>query len=72
MATQSLGLYDAKFAPYPYQSISIVETDVPDGQEYDGLVFLATNFYNQYTARPKATWSRSALTRSHISGGLGW
>jgi len=54
MATQSLGLYDAKFAPYPYQSISIVETDVPDGQEYDGLVFLATNFYNQYNGSAKS------------------
>ncbi len=41
MATQSLGLYQAKFAPYPHQSLSIVETDVPDGQEYDGLVFLS-------------------------------
>jgi hypothetical protein len=53
MATQSLGLYEAKFGPYPYQSLSVVETDVPDGQEYDGLVFLATNFYSQYngTAR---------------------
>ncbi len=53
MATQSLGLYDAKFAPFPYPSISVVETDVPDGQEYDGLVFLSTQFYEDYngTAR---------------------
>ena len=48
MATQSLGLYEAKFAPYPYESLSIVETDVPDGQEYDGLVFLSTGFYSSY------------------------
>ncbi len=54
MATQSLGLYDVKFAPYPYQSISIVETDVPDGQEYDGLVFLATNFYDHYNGSAKS------------------
>ena len=54
MATQSLGLYNAKFAPYPYQSISIVETDVPDGQEYDGLVFLAAKFYNQYNGSAKS------------------
>ncbi len=47
MATQSLALYQAKFAPYPHQSLSIVETDVPDGQEYDGLVFLGTNFYSE-------------------------
>ncbi|HEY9152211.1 MAG TPA: M1 family aminopeptidase [Anaerolineales bacterium] len=54
MATQSLGLYEAKFGPYPYQSISIVETDVPDGQEYDGLVFLSTNFYSQYNGTAKS------------------
>ena len=53
MATQSLGLYAAKFAPYPYQSLSIVESDMADGQEYDGLVFLASKFYGEYggTAR---------------------
>jgi hypothetical protein len=54
MATQSLGLYDVKFAPFPYQSISIVETDVPDGQEYDGLVFLSTNFYAEYNGTAKS------------------
>jgi hypothetical protein len=54
MATQSLGLYQAKFAPYPYQSLSIVETDVPDGQEYDGLVFLANNFYSDYNGTAKS------------------
>jgi len=54
MATQSLGLYDAKFAPYPHPSISIVETDVPDGMEYDGLVFLSSNFYSQYNGTAKS------------------
>ena len=54
MATQSLGLYDVKFAPFPYQSISVVETDVPDGQEYDGLVFLSTNFYAEYNGTAKS------------------
>jgi hypothetical protein len=53
MATQSLGLYAAKFAPYPYPSLSIVESDLSDGQEFDGLVFLASQFYDGYggTAR---------------------
>jgi hypothetical protein len=54
IATQSLGLYDVKFAPYPYQSISIVETDVPDGQEFDGLVFLAKDFYKEYNGTAKS------------------
>ncbi len=53
MATQALGLYDVKFGPFAYPSLSVVETDVPDGQEYDGLVFLATDFYSQYDGTSK-------------------
>lgn len=47
-AVQAVGLFDVKFAPYPYDNLSVVETEVPDGQEYDGLVFLSSNFYDQY------------------------
>ena len=47
-AVQAVALFEAKFAPYPYDSLSVVATDVPDGQEYDGLVFLGSNFYDQY------------------------
>ena len=54
MATQSLALYQAKFAPYPHQSLSIVETNLADGQEFDGLVFLATNFYSDYNGTAKS------------------
>ena len=54
MATQSLALYQAKFAPYPYQSLSVVETDLPDGQEYDGLVFLGNKFYSGYNGTAKS------------------
>ncbi len=54
MATQALGLYEAKFAPYPHPTISIVETDVPDGMEYDGLVFLSSDFYAKYNGTAKS------------------
>lgn len=47
-AVQAVGLFNAKFVPYPYDSLSVVETEVPDGQEYDGLAFLGSNFYDQY------------------------
>lgn len=47
-ATRAVSLYESKFAPYPYGSLSIVQADLNDGQEYDGLVFLATKFYNEY------------------------
>ena len=47
-AMQAVSIYSAKFAPYPYQTLAIVQSDIHDGQEYDGLVFLATDFYGQY------------------------
>jgi len=47
-AVQAVGLFDVKFAPYPYDSLSVIETESPDGQEYDGLVFLSADFYDQY------------------------
>jgi hypothetical protein len=47
-AVQAVALFDVKFAPYPHDSVSVVETEVPDGQEYDGLCFLSSNFYDQY------------------------
>ena len=52
-AVRAVGLFESKFGPYPYGSLSIVQADLNDGQEYDGLVFLATKFYNEYndTAR---------------------
>jgi Peptidase family M1 domain len=41
--------YGAYFAPYPYQSLSIVEAAVyPDGMEADGMFFLGRKFYEQY------------------------
>ena len=47
-AVQAVSIYSAKFADYPYQSLAIVQADIHDGQEYDGLVFLASDFYGQY------------------------
>lgn len=45
---QAVGVFNQVFAPYPYKSISIVETFYPDGMEYDGLFFLSQAFYNAY------------------------
>jgi len=47
-ATRAVGLFESQFGPYPYGSLSVVQSDLNDGQEYDGLVFLATKFYNEY------------------------
>ncbi|MEW6030936.1 MAG: M1 family aminopeptidase [Chloroflexota bacterium] len=48
VAKQAVAIYEAKFAPYPYQTLSVVELNYNDGQEYDGLAFLADSFYAQY------------------------
>ncbi len=47
-AVQAVSLFDVKFAPYPYQSLAVVQTDIHDGQEYDGLVFIASDFYGEF------------------------
>lgn len=47
-AVQAVGIYSVKFAPYPYQTLSIVQTDIHDGMEYDGVVFIATDFYGKF------------------------
>jgi hypothetical protein len=53
-AVQAVGLFIPKFAPYPYDSLSVVQTDMPDGQEYDGLVFLASKLYDEYGGSTKS------------------
>jgi hypothetical protein len=48
-AAKAVVTYGAYFAPYPYQSLSIVEAAAyPDGMEADGLFFLGRKFYEQY------------------------
>ncbi|HET9907783.1 MAG TPA: hypothetical protein VFQ23_14125, partial [Anaerolineales bacterium] len=44
-AVRSVGLFESLFGPYPYGSLSVVQSDLNDGQEYDGLVFLGSKFY---------------------------
>ncbi|MCJ7434807.1 MAG: M1 family metallopeptidase [Anaerolineales bacterium] len=53
-AVSSVGLFQAKFAPYPYTSLSVVENDMNDGQEYDGFVFLSSDFFGQYGGSAKS------------------
>jgi hypothetical protein len=47
-AVREIGLFEVKFGPFPYGSLNIIQADLNDGQEYDGLVFLSTKFYNEY------------------------
>ena len=47
-AAAALRFFAGKFAPYPYQSLSVVESASADGMEADGLFFMATHFYDTY------------------------
>ena len=49
LASKAVGTFSEQYASYPHQSLAIVQSDIHDGMEYDGLVFLATDFYGQYT-----------------------
>ncbi|MEW6083597.1 MAG: M1 family metallopeptidase [Chloroflexota bacterium] len=53
-AVRAIGLWESQFAPFPYGSLSIVQSDLNDGQEYDGLVFLATKFYDEYNGSARS------------------
>jgi hypothetical protein len=47
--TQSaLRTFQRAFGPYPHTSLAVVETELNDGLESDGLYFLASNFYARY------------------------
>ncbi len=42
---KAVGTYSALFGPYPYSSLSMVESPYFDGMEYDGLFFLSRDYY---------------------------
>jgi aminopeptidase N len=48
MTRMAVNTYSAAFGPYPHTSLTVVETDLNDGLETDGLYFLSRNFYREY------------------------
>ncbi len=53
VAAQAVGLFEPKFAPYPYPVLNVVELDYNDGQEYDGLEFLSSAFFDAFSGGVK-------------------
>jgi hypothetical protein len=50
----ALQLYSELFGvPYPHQTMSVVESDFPDGMEYDGLYYLSDFYYKLYDGTPQ-------------------
>src|SRR5262249_43365746 len=48
MTRMAVNTYSTSFGPYPHGSLTVVETDLNDGLETDGLYFLSRNFYREY------------------------
>lgn len=48
LTRQAVLTYSRLFGPPPHSTLSIVETDLNDGLEADGLYFLAASFYEAY------------------------
>jgi hypothetical protein len=47
-ASRAVIIYSDRYAPYPHEHLSIVQTELADGLECDGLVFMGTKFYDEY------------------------
>jgi hypothetical protein len=48
MTRLAVNTYSTSFGPYVHSALTVVETDLNDGLETDGLYFLARNFYRAY------------------------
>ena len=48
MTRMAVNTYSASFGPYVHNTLTVVETDLNDGLETDGLYFLARNFYRAW------------------------
>jgi hypothetical protein len=48
MTRMAVNTYSASFGSYAHSALTVVETDLNDGLETDGLYFLARGFYNAY------------------------
>jgi aminopeptidase N len=47
-AARAIEIYSELFGAYPYETLSIVECNFPDGMESDGLFFLDINYFREY------------------------
>jgi hypothetical protein len=45
IAAKSLQLYVERYGEYPHPRLTVLESELPDGQEFDGLVFLNPDLF---------------------------
>jgi hypothetical protein len=48
IAAKAVALYSEKYAPYPHKRLTLLESELPDGMELDGLVFLNPDLFPYY------------------------
>lgn len=51
-AANALALFNEIYAPYPYDTFSVVEGDFLNGMEFSGFIFLSHAFYDFYPGTP--------------------
>jgi len=61
LTRQAVLTYSNLYGPYPHTALSVVETDLNDGLETDGLYFLAASFYNAYDGTVRNNLSMIAV-----------
>ena len=49
VSREALEIYQQLFGPYPYESLTLVEAQFPDGLESDGLFFLSESFFASFS-----------------------
>ncbi len=47
-SSKAIDIFSERYAPFSYESLSIVQTELNDGMEYDGLIFVGRKFYDEY------------------------
>ena len=52
IAQESLRIYGDRFMPYQHESFTVVESLFPDGMEFDGLVYVGSEYYRSYDSTP--------------------
>lgn len=53
IAAAAVELYAARYGPYQYRQLAIVEADFFDGMEYSGFYFLGGDYYASYDGTPR-------------------
>ncbi|MBN2083697.1 MAG: hypothetical protein JW748_00635 [Anaerolineales bacterium] len=49
IAARSVEIFSERFGAYPHSRFTVLESELPDGMEYDGLVFLNPDLFPDYT-----------------------